>query len=162
MAKNGGRFLAFFGSQKLACVLFLLLFWLTFWGTIAQRNMSLFDVQVDFFESIFVVYWAGNVPIPMLGGYFLLAVLFVNLLVGGLLRMRYGKRTIGIVIAHLGVLLLLLGSFVEFKQKTSGHMLLYPGDESSEYVSSDRWEVVLEGRGADGTVREYVVPEKHF
>ena len=162
MAKNGGRILVFLGSQKVACVLFLLLFWLTFWGTIAQREMSIYDVQVRFFESIFVVYWVGSVPIPMLGGYLLLGVLFFNLLVGGILRVRYNKRTVGIVIAHMGVLLLLVGSFIEFKQKTAGHMLLFPGDESEEFVSSDRWEVVLEGRTSDGKLREYVVPEKHF
>ena len=157
-----GRILKFLGSLKLAVLIFVLLFWLTFWGTLAQRDMNLYDVQVEFFESIFLVYDVGGVPIPMVGGYILLAVLFVNLLVGGMLRMRLRTRTIGILIAHFGVLFLLVGSFIEFQRKTSGHMLLFPGEQSSEYVSSNNWEVVVEGRTPDGRVREYIVPEKHF
>jgi len=152
----------FLGSFKLAFVLFLLLFWLTFWGTLAQADMALYDVQIKYFESIFVVYWAGPVPIPMLGGYLLLSILFVNLLVGGMLRMRFSVRTIGVVICHFGVLFLLVGSFIEFKRATKGAMLLYPGDESNEYQSHNEWEVAVEGPNPEGGVREYVIPADHF
>ena len=162
MDKILSKSLAFLGSFKLAVVLFLLLFWLTFWGTLAQASMSLYDVQVEYFESIVVIFWWGEFPIPMLGGYLLLAVLFVNLLVGGLLRMRYGKSTLGILIAHIGVLTLLFGSYIEHSYANKGQMTLYEGDSASDFVSYNEWEVAIEAPTATGGVREYVLPQADF
>ena len=162
MDKFLAKTLAFLGSFKLAVALFLLLFWLTFWGTLAQASMSLYDVQLEYFESLVVIFWWGDFPIPMIGGYLLLTILFVNLLVGGLLRMRYGKSTLGILIAHIGVLTLLFGSYVEHSYATKGQMTLYEGQRSDQYISYNEWEVAIEGPGANGGVREYVLPGKEL
>ena len=162
MGKFANKAIAFLGSFKLAFVLLTLLFWLTFWGTLAQADMSLYDVQTEYFESIFVLFWIGSLPIPMLGGYLLLSVLFVNLLVGGMLRMRLRATTIGILICHFGVIFLLVGSFIEFKLATKGAMLLYPNEQSNEYQSHNDWEIAVEESTRGGAVREFVIPQDHF
>ena len=156
------RVLAYVGSMKLATWLFILLGILTLAGTLEQQHMSLYDVQAKYFESIVLVWWAGDtVPIPLLGGYLLLSILFFNLLVGGVLRIRKGKATVGVIIAHVGILSLLLGSFVEHQFSTKGQMTLFVNETDNEYSSVHEWEVTVAAPHGDGQ-REYVIPWESF
>ncbi len=151
------------GSQSLAFVLLILLGVLTFVGTLEQQHMNLFDVQVKYFESAVLVYWVGGaVPVPMLGGYLLLTIFAANILVGGIIRMRKGLSTAGILVAHIGIVTLLVGSFVEAQFKTDGQMLLHEGESGASYQSLQEWEVVLRAVEADGTAKDYVIPEERF
>ena len=117
------RILALLGSFGLACVLLLLLLLLTFLGTLEQVDHSLYDVQKKYFESIFVV--GGRFPLPLPGAYLLLSVLFFNLLVGGMLRLRRSWSRAGIFAIHVGIAALLLGGLVEFKTSRKGYMTLF-------------------------------------
>lgn len=151
------------GSMKLAFYLLVLLGILTLVGTLDQQHMSLYDVQVKYFESIVLVYWiGGTVPLPLLGGYLLLGIFCVNIMVGGILRLRKGKSTYGILVAHVGIVLLLLGSFVEHQFSTKGQMRLYEGQTGSEYTSTHEWEVVVREVDPMGGARESVIPEGRF
>ena len=155
------RLLSLLGSFKLAFWLLVLLGLLTLVGTLEQRTMSLYDVQLKYFESLVLVYWIGDtVPLPLLGGYLLLTIFFVNIVIGGLIRLRKGRSTAGILIAHVGIVLLLGGSFVEHQLSTKGQLTLYEGEIGSAYRSSNEWEVVVRAIDADGGAREYVVPER--
>ncbi|MDA1193820.1 MAG: cytochrome c biogenesis protein CcsA [Planctomycetota bacterium] len=150
------------GSLKLSTALFLLLGVLTFAGTLEQQYSSLYDVQARFFESFIVVWWAGGVvPVPLLGGYLLLGVLFVNLLVGGIFRIRKGLGTVGVIIAHLGILSLLAGCFVEDHFSTKGQMTLTETQAGNEYRSVHEWEVVVTAPHTEG-VREFIIPWESF
>ncbi len=111
----------------------------------------------------FVRYAQGaDIPLPLPGAMLLLPLLFVNLIVGGLLRMRRGTSTLGVFIVHLGIVILLVGSWVESRFSTSGQMVLYEGDASDEYVSFRSWELATTEIRPDHTAREYVVPAEDF
>ncbi len=183
----------FLGSFELAFVLLILLGLLTFVGTLDQQHMSLYDVQAKYFESIILVYEVGGVvPVPLLGGYLLLTIFFVNIIVGGLIRIRKGKSTVGILIAHVGIVALLFGSFIEFQHKTEGQLTLWApetyrdvngngqwdpgerftdsnrngrfddGESGSHYKAVHAWEVAVTELKPTGAAREYLIPEEHF
>src|SRR5690606_36760330 len=91
-----------------------------------------------------------------------LIVLFINLSLGGLLRIRKGWRQTGILIAHSGILLLLIGGFLTYQCSTSGHMTLYEDQQAAVYKSYHEWEVVMARHEADATLREFVIPGERF
>ena len=85
-----GTLIDVFASMRLSVWILLLFGLLTWAGTLAQKTLGLFVVQRDFFESFFVVWETGwrlgdsfSIRVPMPGGYLLMLLLFVNLMVGG-------------------------------------------------------------------------------
>ena len=95
------------GSMRLAVWTMLFFGILTWAGTLAQKDLGLYVVQRDFFESFFVRWDTGVevadkfvLKIPLPGGYLLMLVMFVNLVVGGMLRVRWSARNIGILITQ--------------------------------------------------------------
>ena len=105
------RLLDGLGSMKLTVVLLLFFFVLTWAGTLAQGEHGLFVVQRDFFESFVVppqllqglpVYgWLHQIGLGRLcilpGGYLLMLVLFVNMAIGGIARVRWHARNFGVL-----------------------------------------------------------------
>ncbi|MEO6596974.1 MAG: cytochrome c biogenesis protein ResB [Planctomycetota bacterium] len=166
------------GSMKLAVVLLVLLAMLTWLGTLAQIDRSTFDVQREYFESWFVIaklplsVWGNSLftlRIPLPGAYPVMSLLFVNLLVGGMLRLRLRWRNTGVLITHLGIAFLLVAGFVKMHYSFSGSLALYetPADgnkleqrvyQSSKFVSFHDYELVLMREVGD-SIEERVVPE---
>ena len=153
------RLLSSFG---LSCVLLILLALLTWLGTLEQVHTGLFEVQKKYFESFFLLHDAGPVSIPLPGANLVLCVLFVNLTVGGVVRMRRGWATAGVLVVHLGILLLLLSGFTKTYFSTEGHLTLFEGQMSSSYQSYYRWEISIARRLADGRIQEWLVPQEDF
>jgi hypothetical protein len=148
-------------------VLLLLLFVLTLVGTFAQGHMSLYDVQRRYFDALVAVVDVGPVSVPLPGGALTLALLGLNLVVGGVVRLRRGRATVGILIAHLGILLLLGGGLVEAVASDKGQMTLHepavpgshdPRSESNRFQSYYEWELVIAERRPDATSVEHVIP----
>jgi len=79
-------------------------------------------------------------------------------LCGGVVRLRKDWRHAGILIAHAGILVLLLGAFVSFKFSQRGHMTLYEGDSATEFVSYDAWEIAVAPVRESGSVTEHLIP----
>jgi len=161
--------LAFLGSFGLAAVLLILLLLLVWLGTLQQRYDTIYEVQQNYFRSFFVIhYWDQKYPIPLLGGYVLLPLLFVNLIVGGLMRMRKGTSTLGVFIVHIGIVILFAGSFVEDMLSTKGAMQVWeprPGDTrdvADAFQSYEEWEVVVVRLEPDGSATEFVIPSGEF
>ncbi len=149
-------------SFGLAIVLLLLLLVLTFFGTLEQAHMSLLDVQVKYFESWFVIHdlWFLSIPLP--GATPVLALLALNLVLGGVVRMRKRSATAGILVAHLGILLLLGGSYFEWLLSDKGQMTLLEGQASDEFASYHDWEVVVRERKDGGAATEFVLPARRL
>lgn len=160
-----GRFLASYG---LAVALLLLLFLLTLLGTLEQKHSSLYDVQRKYFDSVWLVHWVEPIegvrlPIPYLPGVkLLLALLFVNLVAGGLLRIRKSRSTVGILVTHVGILFLLLAGLVESVASTKGAMSIRQGETADEYESYYEWDVILVEHRPGGGVRERVLRGERF
>ncbi len=154
------RFLA---SNGLGVVLLLLLMLLTFFGTLQQVSEGLYQVQEKYFGSLYVVHWIGGVvPVPLPGAYLLMALAFVNILCGGVVRAGKGWRHWGVLVAHIGILLLLAGSFVAFRYALRGHLTLYEGEESDRFQSYEDWELVVTGPSQSGEMGSLVIPGREF
>ena len=153
----------FFASTGLSVALLLLLMLLTFLGTLAQVDRGLYAAQREYFGSLFLVHRLfGVFPVPLPGAYLLLALVFVNVVCGGIVRVRKGWKQAGVLIAHVGILLLLAGGFVTFHYSLEGHVTLYEGDAANTFQSSRAWELVIARTDADGSATEHIVPEKDF
>ena len=149
-------------SLKLGCVLLLLLGLLTWLGTLEQTREGLFEVQRRYFESYVLVHRAGPVPIPLPGANLVMSLLFVNLMLGGVLRLRRGAATAGVLVAHLGIALLLVAGFVKLHHSAEGHVTLYEGQSAGHFQSWHRWELAIVEDLGGGRVREHLVPQELF
>ena len=163
VVRNGGAaVMRFLSSMGLSCVLVLLLALLTWLGTLEQVNTGLYEVQKKYFESFFLVHRAGPVPIPLPGANLVLCLLFLNLLVGGMVRLRRGWRTAGILVVHVGIALLLLSGFVKMYFSQDGHLTLYENERSNVFSSYHRWEIAVSEDLGDGRVHELLIPQEDF
>jgi len=151
-------------SLRLSCALLVLLGLLTWLGTLEQVHTGLYEVQKKYFESYLLVHRAGPVPIPLPGANLVLSVLFVNLLVGGVVRLRRSWSTAGILTTHLGIAFLLLSGFVKLHYSEDGHVTLYEGERANTFQSYYRWELAvlepLPGTSEGRRVREHLVPQE--
>ena len=153
----------FLGSFAMAVTILLFLFALTLAGTFAQVDQSLFDVQRDYFESAFVrTTGPWGIPIFLPGGNLLISLLFINLIVGGMVRLRRSWSRAGIFIIHIGIATLLLGSLVEFVASQKGHMTLEEGGSADYFTSYHEYEVAVLEPMPDGSERAHVIPGKQF
>jgi len=121
-----------------ACLAILMV--LVFWGTLYQVRFGLFAAQEKFFYSwIFLQF--GWIPLP--GAQLVLAILFVNLVASMLFRFRFGWRQTGIILIHLGLMLLLAGGWYTHQFGEESFLALVEGEGSN--VSSDyrMWELSL-------------------
>jgi hypothetical protein len=174
----------FLSSMKLAVWLVLILGLLTWLGTLAQMERSTFDVQKEYFESWFVLarlplsIWGEQMEfrgepaalvIPLPGAYPVMGLLFLNLMIGGLVRMRWQARNAGVLITHVGIAMLLVAGFVKMHYSYSGSLALYEAPEqvnpvpgrvyqSGRFVSFHDYELALLVDRGD-TVEERVVAE---
>jgi hypothetical protein len=131
-----------------------LLLLITFLGTLEQAEYGLVASQARYFESFFVdridigACWRalalnayadiGNMtfPLPILpGGYTLMAVLFVNMLLGGIIRIRKSPKTIGVIISHFAILFMIAAGAVSYHFAVEGNMNLREGETSNEFLS---------------------------
>ena len=159
-------FLKIFGSFHLCFAILLFMGLITLLGTLAQAHMSLFKAQSLYFDSWYVLH-PLNVEIlnrhpvvPLPGGMLLMALLMVNLVVGGLLRIRVSKRNIGVVVTHVGVILLLLAGFVRYMMATEGALLVWEGGHSSQFQSYHNWEISISTPTGQDKIQRWVIPWK--
>jgi hypothetical protein len=150
------------GSFWLAITLLSFLFLLVVIGTLEQTNTSLFEVQRRYFESAFVIHTLHGIPIPLPGVYLLLVLLAVNLIVGGIVRLRKNVTTLGILVTHLGILLMLAGSAIEYSFSQKGQATVAEGTKTSEFQSYYEWEISIARAQEAGPVTEHVVPGSGF
>lgn len=158
-----GLAVAFLGSYGFAVVLLLLLCLLVYLGTIEQVELGLYEAQKKYFGSAFLVHriplddQGASFPVPLPGVHLLLGLLSINLLVGGLVRIRKTARTAGVIVAHVGIALLLVGGMVTFWFSDDGHLTLIEGKAGARFKSYHEWELALypvaidpEGRASAG------------
>lgn len=163
----------FFRSFGLATTVLTLLLLVTYLGTVEQVEHGLFESQKKYFESMFVtsidvacvlramhIQYQGSFDLPVYilpGGYLLMVLLGINMVLGGLARLKKeavwlaklplrlvtGKfselspapRAVGVFIAHASIVFMLLAGLVSLYFKKDGAMSLREGQTSDEFQS---------------------------
>lgn len=140
------RLFGFLSGFGLATTLLVILGLLTWFATLEQIDSGLHATLRKYFDwrALVVIPKVGieTVPLPLPGGYWVCALLFVNLLLGSLLRVRRTLSSIGIFTAHAGILLLLVAGAVAHHSSERGHMMIPEGAASN--VAEDYFEHTVE------------------
>lgn len=167
-----GSVFAFFSSFLLAATILFFLFIITLLGTLQQRFDPLYVVQRDYFESMYVLHpitqgdaTSSGFLLPLPGGYLLMAVLFVNLLCGAIIRARKSWRRPGMVITHSSILLLIAAGAVSLYFKEEGHLSLYEDEIGNVAQTFRDWEIKIAEVDEKGEVvggKYHAVPKEHF
>lgn len=165
------------GSFHLAVTCLFGLFVISYLGTEAQIDMSLQDSIKKYFESWmlverFTLPWDFVLSVPLPGGQLLMSMLAINLVMGGLLRVsknliaaRTTRRKLllsCLMVTHVGVVVLLAAGLVKLHLSETGHVTLFEGESTSEFVSFHEWEIVIFDAEATSDVQEWIIPASDF
>ena len=132
----------------LATIVLLLLGILTWFATLEQVENGLYPTLNKYFATdwksliIFPQLNGKLVPVPLPGGYWMCALLLVNLILGGVIRMRKGWKHVGNLIAHFGIIFMLIGGGVTYHFSERGNMAVGEGESSN--TAEDYFEYVVE------------------
>lgn len=114
-----------------------ILFWCMPWlmilliiGTVAQKNIGLYDAQNIYFSSLFFT-WHG---IPLPGGYLVITILALNLICKFIFSSNWTWDKAGIHLTHLAVIILFLGGLLTALSMEEGYIALKQGEQKS-YVT---------------------------
>jgi len=196
--------IAFLSSFGLASLVLSLLLLVTLLGTLEQLDHGLLATQVKYFESFFIteidmtcclraLHWPWGAPdgwrqtVLLPGGYLLMIVLAVNMLFGGILRLKkefvwLGKlplrlvrgrmselhpapRRVGVLIAHLAIVFMLVAGVVSLYMKKEGAVWVREGRTVSEFQSFHDSVIEIERvrpEPADGKRSVMVIPGSQF
>jgi hypothetical protein len=160
------RMLAMLSGYGLGTILLVLLGLLTWLATLEQLDSGLHHTLRKYFhwQAYYVVPEIRGELLPLIlpGGYWVCALLLVNLSLAVLSRLRQGLQHPGIIIAHCGIIYLLLAGAVSHHFSQRGTMRIAQGDSSN--VAEDPFEHVVEVAevkdGKAATIQ--VISDKHL
>jgi len=133
----------FFSSFKLATVVLVFMTVVTLLGTLGQVEHGLHSAKEKYFHSFFFTDTIFRIPVLLPGGLLLMIVLFVNMTLGALVKVKKRWKGAGLLISHIGMLMLLAGGFVTWAFSTDGYMALYPGMTSNRVESYREWQLEI-------------------
>jgi hypothetical protein len=196
--------IAFFSSFGLAAVVLALLLLVTLLGTLEQLDHGLLITQVKYFESFLIteidmtcclraMHWpfgfsdGWRLPVLLPGGYLLMMVLAVNMVFGGIIRLkkevlwlvklplrlvtgRFGElrpvpRRVGVLIAHMAIVFMLVAGVVSLYLKKEGAVWVREGRTAGEFQSFHKSVIEIERirpPAADGRRSVMVIPDTQF
>ena len=140
------RLLAWLSGLGLATVLLVLIGLLTWLATLEQIDSGLYHTLRKYFDwrAWYLMPEIGGktIPLPLPGGYWVCALLALNLTLGGLLRWRRDWQRVGVLIAHMGIIYLLVAGAVAHHFSQRGNMRIAEGATSN--TAEDYFEHVVE------------------
>jgi hypothetical protein len=154
----------FLSGFHLATATLLLLLALTWLATLEQVDHGLYPTLNKYFswKSPYLIpdmvpeINGKKLPFFLPGGYYVCAVLLVNMILGGIIRIRKGPKQIGNLISHFGIVFMLLGGGVAHHFSERGNMAVSEGETSN--VAEDYQEFVVEvAEVKDGERKEFHV-----
>ncbi len=131
----------FLTSFKLATVILILMTVVTLLGTLGQVEHGLHSAKEKYFHSFFFTDKIFGIPVFLPGGLLLMLVLFTNMTLGALVKVRKRWKGAGLLISHFGMLMLLAGGFITWAFSTDGYMALYPGMTTNRVESYREWQL---------------------
>ena len=150
----------FFSSYGLATLVLIFMAIITLLGTLHQIDHGLYAAKKHYFWSYITdVDVFGKFKLPLPGGMLLMLLLFLNMFIGAVVKVKKRMRGVGLLISHIGMLMLLLGGFVTWRYATDGHMALYPGMKSSVVTSYRDWQLEIMPVSEDNKAEKaWVIP----
>ena len=146
----------FLGGYPLAVVTLSLLCVVTLVGTVSQPEIGLWGaIQRYFGDDLFFRTSWGPFGFWFPSATLLLWILTVNLIVGGVIRIRKSSQLTGIYIAHAGILMLIAGGFYKDRSAYEGHLML-PRNVERQVFLGTKWELAI-NQQLEGKVREFLV-----
>ena len=141
-----GKIFDILAGYGLATILLLLMGLLTWFATLEQVEVGLYPTLNKYFhwKSVFLLPEIKGkiVPLPLPGGYWVGALLLVNLTLGGVIRIRKGWKHVGNLIAHAGIIFMLVAGGVAHHFSERGNMPV--GEGESNNTAEDYFEYVVE------------------
>ena len=140
------RLIKFFTSLRLTVVLLAFAIVLVFIGTLAQVDEGLYQAQARYFRQWIVLgldVFGHRIPLILPGGYLIGTLLLINLLAAHIYRFQLSVKKIGIQIAHLGVIVLLVGQLVTDMLAHETQMHFYVGETRSYSESPQYYELIF-------------------
>ncbi len=125
-------------------------------GTIAQKEMGLYAAHKMFFATFFV--WLGYVPFP--GAYTLIAILGINLTLKFLLDSPWSLKKSGIILSHLGTLVLIWGAILTAFTANEQFMAITEGQTSQYAYAYNKRELSIYGEETGRYVRPFETIKK--
>jgi hypothetical protein len=125
------------GNPKIFVFTIIWMMILVFVGTIAQRDMGLYYAQQKYFSNWLA--WFGPLPVP--GGRLTMLIMFLNMMSLLFRHTLWHMKKVGIIIVHLGALLLLIGGGITAWFSFEGNMVLDEGGKSNFIVNSQQSEL---------------------
>jgi hypothetical protein len=132
--------LAILASLELTVIGLFLMSLLVIGGTILQSEKGIYAAQQEIFQSW--VFWLfGVLPLPgmLLAG----ALLFVNLLGAVFFRLKIKWSGLGLLLVHLGLLVLLGGGFISFQYGREYSITLNEGESAQMADAAHEWELAV-------------------
>jgi hypothetical protein len=129
----------FFSGYGLATSLLVLLGVLTWLATLEMVDAGLLATLNKYFhwsEPWVVPEINGkSLILPLPGGYWVCALLLVNMVLGGLIRARKGWKTVGVLISHFSIVFMVAAGGVAQWLEKRGVMFLIEGEQADYAVS---------------------------
>ncbi|HTH46489.1 MAG TPA: cytochrome c biogenesis protein ResB [Candidatus Limnocylindria bacterium] len=157
------RLLAPLTSIRLTVILLafgILIIWV---GTVAQVDDGLYVAQAKYFRH-WIAYplslFGHSIPVPLPGGYLLGTALLVNLVAAHLSRFKFSWKKSGIVMTHLGIILLLVGQLATDMFARESRMSFAEGEWRNYSEDFQKTELVFLSDTTDAAMNDVVaIPE---
>ena len=143
----------FISSPKIFSYTVLWMIILVFFGTLAQKDIGLYESQMRYFSSYFFLL-GGFIPLP--GGRLVLLIMTINLAASLFKKNLWKVKKTGIIVVHLGGLLLLLGGGVTALFSSEGNMVIAEGETSNHVDDYFDMELAFVNTSRDDSL-EYTV-----
>lgn len=123
-------------SLEFTVVLLVLGMVLVFAGTLDQVNLGIWAAQAKYFRSFVIYTRVGELSLPIFpGGYTIGGLLLANLVAAHVYRFAFRWRKLGILLTHLGLIVLLVGELLTGLWQEDYHLRLDQG-ETTSYAES--------------------------
>jgi ResB-like family len=155
------KLLAPISSLRLTVILLALGIAVVFFGTLAQTEDGLYVAQTRYFRSWFST-WSPHDPawkwiiVPLPGGYLLGVLLLVNLLAAHFVRFKFGWKKSGILMSHLGIIMLLVGQLATDMFARESRMSFAEGEWRNYSEDFMKTELAILTDTPDPTLEEVV------
>ncbi len=161
------RVLEWMADLRLTVALFALSLVLVFWGTLAQTDAGVWTVVNTYFRSPFV--WVplkvvffnaidntvDSIPFP--GGWTIGGVMLINLLAAHAIRFKLKWNRVGIILTHVGIIIMMLGELITGLYQIEGSMVIQVGQASNMVIHPTQSEFAIIRMNQDDAKKEEVV-----